>query len=291
MKKFFGILWILVMVVALYAFIEQNIVKDRASRSPSVSVAENPPRAQDMEPAKINTPGPLRATSTRSASSGIPAPTSDRIVVLTNRERTGVGLPALGENTLLDRAALAKARDMIAKQYFEHVSPDGKSASDFASAEHYEFFMIGENLAMGGFENTQSLIDAWMKSPGHRANMLNSKYREMGAAAVYGAFEGRRVLFAVQIFGTPASLCPRPDTALKADIDTVNDDLVTRKNILDTMYQEMNTLSRDESYNRQVAKYNTLVAEYNALVAQAKDMISRYNDQVRQFTECVDMIR
>ena len=281
----------LVIVTALYAFIEQNIIKDYASRDPSVSVAENPPRVADVAPKKVSAPGPLRATTTRATSSDISAPSAARIVVLTNAERTSTGLPALGENTLLDRAALSKARDMIAKQYFEHISPTGQSASDLTVAEGYEFFMIGENLAMGGFESAQILVDAWMASPGHRTNILNPKYREMGAAAVYGTFEGRRVLFAVQIFGTPASLCPKPDAALKTDIDTINNDLVSRKQMLDVMYQEMSTTSRDEAYNKQVKKYNELAAAYNALVAQAKDMISRYNDQVRQFTDCVDTIR
>src|SRR6185369_15716694 len=118
------------------------------------------------------------------------------------------GLPALKENALLDKAAKKKLDDMFAQQYFEHINPQGKGPSDLAKSVGYDYIAIGENLALGNFKNDAELVQAWMDSPGHRANILNKQYTEIGVAVGQGTYEGKKTWLAVQEFGRPTSSCP-----------------------------------------------------------------------------------
>lgn len=202
------------------------------------------------------------------------------------------GLPALTENTKLDQDAEAKLKDMFARQYFEHVSPDGKGPSDQAKAAGYQYVVIGENLALGNFKNDQALVDAWMNSPGHRANILNTKYLEIGVAVGQGEFEGHQTWLAVQEFGRPASACPAIDANLKASIDSLKSDvdaitpqLQSLKQQMDSSPQPQNQQQADD-YNKLVAQYNALVNIYNNKVDQLKQDTAQYNAQVQAFNAC-----
>ena len=128
-------------------------------------------------------------------------------------------MPALLENTKLDQSAELKAQDMLKNQYFAHTSPSGMAVGNLAEKVGYEFIAIGENLALGNFENDEALVQAWMDSPGHRANILNSRYQEIGVAVLKGVFEGRTTWLAVQHFGLPLSVCPSPQEGVKLTID------------------------------------------------------------------------
>ena len=66
---------------------------------------------------------------------------------------------------------------------------------------NYPYLAAGENLALGDFKNANELVAAWMASPGHRANILNGVYRDIGVATGFDAFEGRKTIIVVQIFG------------------------------------------------------------------------------------------
>jgi uncharacterized protein YkwD len=92
---------------------------------------------------------------------------------------------------------------MFENQYFAHESPTGEKVSDLAKKFGYDFLLIGENLAMGNFSSDEDLVLAWMESPGHRENILNEKYQEIGVAVKKGIFEGKEVWIAVQHFGLP----------------------------------------------------------------------------------------
>src|SRR3989344_5492810 len=158
-------------------------------------------------------------------------PLSSRGIILgTTMQRNENGLGDLIENSKLNLTARAKVDDMFEKQYFAHVSPLEQDASDLAAASEYEFVIIGENLALGNYQNDEALVKAWMDSPGHRENILNDEYQEIGVAVKRGIFEGRASWLAVQIFGLPKSVCPEPDEALKerseenqSDIDVLNE--------------------------------------------------------------------
>lgn len=211
------------------------------------------------------------------------------VISETNKQRAAYNLPPLAQNSKLNAAALAKAQDMLALQYFAHVSPSGAQVSDLAKNAGYEFLAIGENLAMGNFKDDKTLVQAWMDSPGHRANILNSKYIEIGVAVVKGTFEGKTTWMAVQEFGLPLSACPQPDEQLKLIIDSYNTQLELWSQILQeqkTQLENPRGLSKEE-YLQKLTIYNELVSQYNDLVAQIKELINRYNNQVELFNECV----
>jgi hypothetical protein len=101
------------------------------------------------------------------------------IISLTNQSRLSVQLPDLTENSLLNEAAQTKANDMLAKGYFSHDTPEGKTPWDFISASGYNYITAGENLAVN-FTEAENVEDAWMNSPGHRANIVNKNYHDIG---------------------------------------------------------------------------------------------------------------
>ena len=143
----------------------------------------------------------------------------NKIVELTNVERARAGLKPLALSTKLISSAENKTTDMLSRQYFEHIGPDGKSASSWIEAENYAYVTIGENLAMGDFSNESDLVQAWMNSPGHRANILNKHFTEIGVGVLKGSFEGRQIWISVQHFGRPLTDCPIVDQALKDKIE------------------------------------------------------------------------
>lgn len=126
------------------------------------------------------------------------------VILETNNQRKANGLGPLVENSKLNAATDYKMRDMFARQYFDHYAPDGTSGvKELLIRFNYQHIAAGENLAYGNFKNANELVSLWMASPGHKANILNSAYREIGVATGYGVFEGRQTIIAVQIFGTP----------------------------------------------------------------------------------------
>ncbi len=97
----------------------------------------------------------------------------------TNSFRSADNVQTLVENTSLDSAAQNKAQDMVAGNYWAHVSPTGKSPLSFIASSGYLYQLTGENLAYG-FSDYKQVLNAWMNSPEHRANMLNSSYSNIG---------------------------------------------------------------------------------------------------------------
>lgn len=131
----------------------------------------------------------------------------DSLVVLANNNRVQNKLNSLEQNYLLQMAAQKKANDMAAKGYFAHTSPDGKSPWFWFKEVGYDFQYAGENLAVN-FVDSQDVDTAWMNSPGHRANILNGKFTEIGIATAKGYYNGRETIFVVQMFGKPLRTSP-----------------------------------------------------------------------------------
>lgn len=213
-----------------------------------------------------------------------------KIIEATNVERQKNGLKPLSENSTLNASATYKAVDMNIKQYFEHESPDGKNIEDLANNFNYEYATIGENLALGSFDQEIEIVTAWMNSPGHRANILNTKYTQIGIGLVKGTWEGHEVWFAVQHFGKPITDCPSIDKTLKSIIDSSQSkikDLQTSLNNQKTEIDETKN-KNDPAYAELVNAYNTLVAKYNNLIQTTKNSIDEYNRQVSNFNKCLD---
>ncbi len=97
----------------------------------------------------------------------------------TNVEREQNALHSLTLNPTLSQAAQAKANDMITRNYWSHVTPDGQEPWVFINQTGYLYQAAGENLAYG-FADNMSTVTGWMNSPGHRANILNGTYSEVG---------------------------------------------------------------------------------------------------------------
>mgnify|MGYP000396418200 CR=1 FL=1 len=130
-----------------------------------------------------------------------------KIVDLTNRERLKAGVNEVSYSEVLSHAASMKARDMIEKDYWAHVSPDGTEPWDFFHSVGYVYRYAGENLARD-FSDEKSTVEAWLASPSHRENMLSGRYSEIGVAVVEGDLNGKDTTLIVQFFGTPSGAAP-----------------------------------------------------------------------------------
>lgn len=125
------------------------------------------------------------------------------VVDLTNTQRAELSLATLSRNTVLDAAAQLKADDMAKNSYFSHDSPTGITPWHWFDMAGYRYVYAGENLAVY-FTDSKAVVDAWMKSPTHRANIVGAQYREIGVGTARGTYNGYDTVFVVQLFGTPA---------------------------------------------------------------------------------------
>lgn len=238
---------------------------------------------------KVDMPGALKMVSDILNADKVKL-TKDKIIEITNKNRKENGnLIALKENTRLDLSAEKKLQDMFAKQYFEHISPSGVGVGNLSEEEGYSYILIGENLAMGNFKDDQALVDAWMASSGHRANILNAHYTEIGVAVGKGNFDGKNVWMAVQHFGFPRSGCPSVDEVLSGSIELnqnkikeMDSDLAKRRDLI-----KKRVVYEGTTYSEQVDKYNSLVNIYNDLVKDTEQKINNYNNQVVVFNNCL----
>lgn len=125
------------------------------------------------------------------------------VVSLTNEERANLSEAPLRRSAVLDAAAQMKANDMAKNQYFAHYAPDGTSPWYWFKQADYTFAYAGENLAIH-FTDSSEVVDAWMKSPKHRENIVNNNFTEIGVGTAKGTYEGYDTVYVVQLFGTPA---------------------------------------------------------------------------------------
>ncbi|MFJ8511509.1 CAP domain-containing protein [Lysinibacillus xylanilyticus] len=105
------------------------------------------------------------------------------VVKLTNAERTKAGLAPFKTDDKLMAAAREKSQDMQSKNYFSHTSPTFGSPFDRMKALGITYKSAGENIAQGQ-RTPQEVVQAWMDSPGHRANILNEKFTHIGVGYV-----------------------------------------------------------------------------------------------------------
>lgn len=125
-----------------------------------------------------------------------------QVIELTNKEREKNGLSSLSEDSRLNEAAKKKAENMFEENYWAHYSPSGKDPWGFINGAGYKYSYAGENLARNFYSNDE-VVQAWMDSPTHRKNILNSQYRDIGIAVVEGTLNGQKTILVVQEFGTP----------------------------------------------------------------------------------------
>ncbi len=212
-----------------------------------------------------------------------------KIIAQTNIARYDNGqLLPLIENAKLNAAALAKANEMFKNQYFEHISPSGVGPGELVKSNGYDYILTGENLILGNFASEKEIVELWMASPGHRANIVNNRFTEIGVAIIKGEYKGQTAWIGVQEFGLPLSACLQSSDLLKNQIESSKFNLDTLSTQIEVTREEIEMVNRnDKKYNKLVDEYNALVAEYNSLNDKTKILISEYNSQVNIFNQCV----
>lgn len=122
-----------------------------------------------------------------------------------NEQRARRGLPPLHRNVRLDAAAGDRIRDMFEYRYFDHVAPDGREPFVWVRHRGYRYVRVGENLATGQ-RAAREVVEQWMGSPGHRANVLGN-FEDAGIAIAAGSPDGRgsHGYTFVAMYGRPGS--------------------------------------------------------------------------------------
>lgn len=150
--------------------------------------------------------GTVANTMAASASGAAPA----RVLELVNQARARghrcgkehfSPAAALRTSDKLQAAAQAHARDMARRNYFDHHAPDGSEPRDRVRRTGYRWTLVGENIAFGP-ETADEVVSGWLASPGHCANMMDPRFREMGVGIAKGRRRGH--IYWVQEFGSPA---------------------------------------------------------------------------------------
>jgi RNA polymerase sigma factor (sigma-70 family) len=165
-----------------------------ASASPSASPSKKASPSRTAHPVK-KSPAPRPSTRpTRSAAStpqtpqtpATPTDTVAQVVALVNKERAAAGCGPLTENPQLNQAAQGHSDDMAARDFFDHINPDGADPGQRTTAAGYTWSTYGENIAQGQ-QTPEAVMDSWMNSPGHRANILNCSFKDIGVGIHTGS--------------------------------------------------------------------------------------------------------
>lgn len=115
--------------------------------------------------------------------------TAENVLRLMNQYRAAEGLGPLGFDERLGKAAGDRMHHMEDEGYWAHESPDGLTPFVWVKVRAYDFAFAGENLACG-FETARLLVQSWMESPGHRANILSRDFEDCGIAIIDGSTLG-----------------------------------------------------------------------------------------------------
>lgn len=121
---------------------------------------------------------------------------ADQVITLVNKERAKRGLQSLKKNSTACYVAQLKSKDMAAKNYFSHTSPTYGSPFTMMQNFGIRFSAAGENIAMGQ-QTPAAVMNAWMNSSGHRANILSPAYNQIGVGV---AKNSKGVLYWTQEF-------------------------------------------------------------------------------------------
>ena len=200
-----GIPFILISVIVVVALVAgSSLFFFSAGGSKSDGV---PTTSNSVENSPISTDSSSTA-SIPTSSSSITDPsqsvvlTSDEKLMLdsVNAERAKASLQSLTWCPALARSATAHSADMAKNSYFEHESLDGREVADRAKAQGYDYQTVGENIAVGQ-RDVAEVMDGWMNSPGHRANILRATFTHFGSSVATGDFKGFESIYWTQNFG------------------------------------------------------------------------------------------
>lgn len=214
----------------------------------------------------------------------------------TNLQRQANGLPQLKLNEDLTHAAQLKAKDMFAKDYWAHVSPDGTTPWIFIRDSGYDYLYAGENLARG-FDTSSDVVTAWMNSPEHRSNMLSPNYTDIGFAVESGTLTGTQTTLVVQEFGSPynaeattATISPAPAGTTQQKVSseqpiTIGDIKVSQPTSLAGAgtiavkpFVDENTLKRNISFS--VIAFLLMILAIDAIIIERKKITRVFSHNI-----------
>jgi len=140
-----------------------------------------------LTPAASAAPRACAGASAAAAAQGISRHRA-AVLCLVNAERARRGLPPLRASRLLTTAAQRHSRDMVLRGFFAHDSPSGATVRDRVARTGYLHgrWSLGENIGWMTAPSAAGIVQAWMDSPGHRANVVKRAYREIGIGVVTG---------------------------------------------------------------------------------------------------------
>ena len=177
--------------------------------SGSPVASSTPPAASSTAPAAPTSKAPTTPTKKATANGNTGGGTTGggttessgpkaEVLRIVNQERAKAGCSPLTANSQLANAAQAHSADMAANDYFSHTSRNGDQMADRVDAAGYRWRSLGENIAKGQ-QTPAAVMQAWMNSSGHRANILNCGFRNIGVGLAY---DGNSPVW-TQNFGTP----------------------------------------------------------------------------------------
>ncbi len=171
----------------------------RPTTKPAARPAAKPSTRPTTKPAARPTTRPTTKPAPEPGAAGGMSAAEAEVLRLVNAERAGAGCGALRSHAVLLRVARAHSKDMGTRGYFAHDSQDGRSPFDRMRAAGYRGGAMAENIAAGQ-PTAAAVMKAWMNSPGHRANILDCRFRVIGVGAVTVAGSPLRIYW-TQNFG------------------------------------------------------------------------------------------
>ncbi|MFE9560004.1 CAP domain-containing protein [Streptomyces sp. NPDC006487] len=172
---------------------------NRSSKKPAPAPSKTPAKKTPAPPPDAGSQASGSASqASGSASRASGSSDAQEVVRLVNVERAAAGCPALKTDPVLTKAAQSYSDSMAATGNFSHTGSDGSQPKDRVEAAGYSWSQTGENIAMGQ-RDAAAVMDSWMNSPGHRANILNCSFTEIGVGINSGGGP-----WWTQSFGTPA---------------------------------------------------------------------------------------
>ena len=169
-----------------------------------------------------------------------------------NQAREKSNEPVLELNSSLTAAAQAKANDMASRNYWSHQTPDGSQPWVFVIAKGYQYQKAGENLA-AGFDNEQSVVNAWLASAPHRHNLLDPAYRDVGFGVAnvvdYKAAGGGAMTVVVAFYGDP--------------VGSFDQQVITSQNRTDSSFNSASALSGGQDFSKTSTRADVSLASYH----------------------------
>ncbi|MEU3574263.1 CAP domain-containing protein [Kitasatospora sp. NPDC036755] len=167
-----------------------------AAPTPTAAAAKaTPPPTRTTAPAQTA----AKRAAAQPAGGGASPSDAQQVVNLVNAERAKAGCGPVSAEPRLASAAQSHSDDMADRNYFDHASPEGDHADHRIEAAGYSWSTWGENIARGQ-KDPAAVMESWMNSPGHRANILNCSFKQLGV----GVRTGANGPWWTQVFAAPA---------------------------------------------------------------------------------------